>query len=285
MPTSRASARKAAAVHDPAYCLLCLAAAPHDGMISLSTSPSPEPVHLTLVGAEVGTESYTEAGADRAAPPVDLVASAPVPSTRKSNVRTLLARLDQELRSLLDELDRCFDLMGWAEDEIEAAMQRHGERPAFRDGRQVAPRGPIWSSFRLLKPTGRLGDKAEFVYRAHCREILERVAAGADTRPATDAEMIVALGQASLVAPFKSSAFGLYVRLFERAFPTEAALLAEADVTAEDYEKIFGSEIDDHETWLRGKMVYPWRDLAIDAETAWEMADQMASRATYPKAA
>ncbi|MFE4832979.1 hypothetical protein [Streptomyces sp. NPDC056672] len=139
-------------------------------------------------------------------------------------------------------LDSIFDAMEWAEEEIEKAQARHREQG----------RGPIWHSFSLIMSTH---DKLrrEVLYRAHCHEILERVARGKDTRPGTDAEMIVVLHESSLVGPLKSAAACLYFRLANRSIPVLArAVTPEIDVAA--YEKLHGRVADDYEADLRRKL-------------------------------
>jgi hypothetical protein len=113
-----------------------------------------------------------------ASPPTDLDGQLP-------DGRDVMA----DLQALVGEMQSVFSLIEHAEDEISQAMQRH---PGHADR--------IWHSFSLLTPTlDRLA--TEVVYRAHCRELLDRVARGEDTRPATAAECCVALMETSLAAP------------------------------------------------------------------------------------
>jgi len=174
---------------------------------------------------------------------------------RAVSVRSIvnLAELDSvfhDVGELIDSvLDRCFV----AEEEIEAAQLRHGEQD----------RGPLWNSFRLLKPTH---DRAwpELVYRAHCRELLDRVAAGIDTRPATDAEKISVLSAASQAAPLNSGAETLYLRIGTRLFPDIFDGIGDVlDIQA--YEKIHGSRADDFEAQLERKLNQPWRRIGATA--------------------
>jgi hypothetical protein len=142
----------------------------------------------------------------------------------------------------------------WAEDEIEAAQLRHGERD----------RGPLWNSFRLLKPTH---ERAwpELVYRAHCRELLDRVAAGLDTQPATDAEKIAVLSAASQTAPLNGGAETLYLRIGTRMLPDLFEGIGDVlDIQA--YEKVHGSRADDYEAQLARKLAQPWRKIGATAE-------------------
>jgi hypothetical protein len=86
------------------------------------------------------------------------------------------------------------------------------------------------------------------VYRAHCRELLDRVARGEDTRQATAAECCAALMETSLAAPLSTSAAGLYPRLWAYA---ELPDLGFDKGTRAHYEALKGHQIDDHEQWLR----------------------------------
>jgi len=102
------------------------------------------------------------------------------------------------------ELGAIFDRMGWAEDEIAQAQARHPEH---------ADR--IYHAFSLLsggQASERMG--VETVYRAHVREILERVAAGEDTRPGTAIEVVIGLLAAAERAPLSHEGFGLCARLW-----------------------------------------------------------------------
>ncbi len=151
-----------------------------------------------------------------------------------------LSRLTLDLQH---ELEPLLVAMAWAEEEIKAAQRRH---PAAADR--------IWGSFGLLRPTQPLM-RTEAAYRAHCRELLDRVAGGDDTRAGTAAECCAALSEASLYAPLRSSAVGLYARMWRLAGLPETAL---TDVS-EHYEALDGALIDDHEAWLRRQLRQDWR--------------------------
>jgi hypothetical protein len=160
-----------------------------------------------------------------------------------------VAGIIADLHGLLDPL---FDAMAWAEDEIDAAALRH---PAAADR--------IRRSFLLLRPAHpRM--RSEALYRSHCRELLDRVAAGEDTRPGTAAECCLALSETSLRVPLRSSAIGLYARMWRLAG------LPPAPITdaSEHYEALDGELIDDNEAWLRHKLRQDWRLLAPPAATA-----------------
>ncbi|HET9144029.1 hypothetical protein [Actinophytocola sp.] len=136
--------------------------------------------------------------------------------------------------------------MDWAEDEIRLATRRH---------RGYA--NELFHSFALLTPTAdRMS--TEFVYRSHCRELLQRVVTDADTRRGTAAELVCTLSQASMVAPFTAPAAGLYFRLWGIAFPDQPNFGAER---LEHQEALHSSAIDDLEATLRRKLSVPDRRL------------------------
>jgi hypothetical protein len=89
----------------------------------------------------------------------------------------------------------------------------------------------------------------EYVYRAHCRELLERVAAGADTRPGTAAEMCCTCHDMSQIAPSTSPAAGLYGRMWAQAFPDRPQFHDQ-----QHHEALEGPAIDYLETLLRRKL-------------------------------
>ncbi len=143
-------------------------------------------------------------------------------------------------------LGSAFDAIRLAEDEISAAQKRH---PGAADR--------IWDSFLLLTPTNDLLTRNDLVFRSHCQELLDRVAAGTDTRPGTAAECCVALCEISQRTPLTTAAAGLYARMWQHAGlpPTELG-----DTTVH-YEALEGALIDDHEQILRTKLRQPERQL------------------------
>ncbi|MFE5853172.1 hypothetical protein ACFQ61_08120 [Streptomyces sp. NPDC056500] len=165
------------------------------------------------------------------------------------------SRLLEMLLPDADDFSSIFSEIALAEEEIEKAQARHEEpKPPLGERGQ----GPIWNSFGLLRwPHDE--PAAEELYRAHCREILDRVASNRDTRPGTDAELIVVIRKATLAAPVKSGAACLYFRLFNRALPKFASSIAdEIDVAA--YEKVHGRIADDYEAELRVRLRQGWRN-------------------------
>jgi hypothetical protein len=168
-------------------------------------------------------------------PPAQLAGSAPV------------LDLAAAVAGIAGSLAPLFDGMEWADDEIRLASLRHPDQ---------ADR--LYHAFALLRPThDRMS--TEFVYRAHARELLNRVAVGGDTRPGTNVEVVCALMATSMLAPLRSSAVGLYMRLWQAAgLPDIGEGFAE---DARHHEALEASTIDDHEAFARGKLADPARRL------------------------
>lgn len=179
--------------------------------------------------------------------PIDAIEFIPTASraaeVAPSGVAELLAAVQDSVRGPLEQVDV-------AESMIDVAVHAH---PAHAD--------VLWHSFVLLRPTCERMN-TDFVYRAHVRELLERVRAGQDTRSGTAAELCAALSEASQRAPLRASAFGLYTRMWRQAFADDARLV-HVMPAGEHYEAIAGSQIDDLEFTARaaiGRRV-PWRSL------------------------
>lgn len=83
---------------------------------------------------------------------------------------------------------------------IREAIQRHPE---------AADR--LNECFMLLRPPSMM---QPLFYRAHCDQLLERVACGGDVAACTDAELLVALADTSLKAPMNTEGASLYAYLF-----------------------------------------------------------------------
>lgn len=159
-----------------------------------------------------------------------------------------------ELMALVEEC-RSFVASGlqwveWAEDEIDLAIERH---PGRADD--------LYHALDLLKPTVDLM-RTEFVLRAHCRELLERVVAGEDTREATNVEVAAACSETSLVGPLRPGGFVVYMRAFAAAFPDKAADVLGDVVDLDSYEHVAGPAADELERGLRRRLVVKDRVLA-----------------------
>lgn len=131
------------------------------------------------------------------------------------NPRSLDALLSELSPNLAGVIGGAFRRMELAEEEIELAKTRDPARAAR-----------IHEAFKYLRPTETLQRKCDELYRAHCRELIERVAAGASDQElaqGTGAEVLATLADLSLAAPLERTAFLLYGRLFRELFPERAA--------------------------------------------------------------
>ncbi len=194
----------------------------------------------------------------------------------KPTNKTSLDEATRQISALLGErlgskLAGLFALMDIAEDEISAAMVRHGDRAKL-----------LWNGFPFLAP-GVLEHYDARLYRSHCHEILERLAeAGrfifqkrhekplAINRP-TAAECLAGVSEASFVAPMHGEGSLVFHLLFARVYGPaspwpivithdEANRLQcevrHADVTVrlyEDYEDQAADLIDDVRRFLFNK--------------------------------
>jgi len=150
---------------------------------------------------------------------------------------------------LTSVLDGAFRKMEIAEEEIADAKRRSPDHAEC-----------IHCAFLLLCPSDALASAAERLYRLHCRELLARVAAGDDTRTATNAELASVLSALSLAAPLDRSATLLYWRTFTALFPEEAADLHAGigPVVADAYDETCTKDL---ERKLRKKLKVPTRVL------------------------
>jgi hypothetical protein len=131
-----------------------------------------------------------------------------------------------DLQSVLDELsvglDDLFECMEIAEDEISKAMNRHPQK-----------RYLIYGSFLTLKPVAPMPMK---LYRAHCRELLDRIGTGEDYQPVTRAEVLSVLNRAAWAIPLHNEPSALYYKLFASLFPDAPELEQIGAPLAERYE-------------------------------------------------
>lgn len=116
------------------------------------------------------------------------------------------------------------DCMEVAEQEIARAQAEHPEHAATL--RRV---------FGVAMP-GNLATYGQTLYRAHVRELLDRVVDGFPFDLGTDAEVLDVLSTASLRAPLGSQAAALFERLFARMFPAEAATVLDGGPRAEPWQ-------------------------------------------------
>ncbi|MET9402650.1 hypothetical protein [Kitasatospora sp. NPDC002965] len=135
-----------------------------------------------------------------------------------------------------------------AQEEIDAARERHGE----------TEQGPLWNAFLLLQPSDVL-ESAPRLYRAHVRELLERVATRQDTRPATGAELLAAVSAGSVQVPLPPSALCLAARLTAQLPPGDTLPVDAEVLDVEGYERLFGAEADEHARRLGAMLHQDWR--------------------------
>lgn len=169
-------------------------------------------------------------------------------------MNTIATSTDQAARELLGSLYAdmadAFEMCRWAESEIQAAMRRH---PGAADR--------LWHSFALLAAPLEHVERMrrEEVYRAHAQEILERVAAGEDTRPATAVELVAALLGTATTAPLSHEGFGLLARMWKAAgLPDNDGF----DTLAPHVEALTGERIDREEHEARRRCGDEFRKLA-----------------------
>lgn len=161
-----------------------------------------------------------------------------------------LERLFAETEAAVSDL---FGNMETVDKAIYAAQQ---DRPDLAD--------VLYHAFSLMLPTHKLM-KTPFVYASHVAELLARVvggkpwkrgAVGADTRPATDAEIACGISDVSLAAPMHGAGAGLYARVWARAFPDQPQPFGDE---LQHYERMHGYEMDELERVCRAKAAQPWR--------------------------
>ncbi|WP_331722977.1 hypothetical protein [Nocardia sp. NBC_00511] len=174
------------------------------------------------------------------------------PAPTEATLTAARAAADAQFATFVSELDTIDHQWDWGEDEIAAAQQRH---PDHAD--------ELYHSFHLL-PTSHRFLQSETLYRAHCRELLERVAAGRDTRPGTAAEVLITCHLASVAEPVNTAA-GLYFRMWH------AVGLPDPDphsyaTAREHYEASTGSRIDEAEADARDKLTEDQRLPLLDIE-------------------
>ena len=138
-----------------------------------------------------------------------------------------------------------FRKMSVAEEEIAEACRRHWD-----------DRKEVWNSFKLLDP-GELSMLDDDVYRAHCREILERVVDGKDTRPGTRAEVCAMISRMTLVTRLQRDVELLGLVLTDEIFPGRGLL---DGAPREDYE----GSLREVEAEFRRKLAKPERVLRED---------------------
>ena len=145
---------------------------------------------------------------------------------------------------------RTFDLMEIAEDEIGRGMDLHPGKAA-----------EITDCFTFARPTKYLLNTGTHLYRAHVRELVERVANGVELTLGTDAELVGMMSQLSLEAggPLTRSATGMMLRVFHRLFPDFTFDIAIDDLMPDRYFEDWPGQMDELEAKARAKIASTWR--------------------------
>lgn len=158
-----------------------------------------------------------------------------------------------------DQLGPIFELMDMADDEIAEAQARHPESADL-----------LYHGFKLLCPAegAPATMRTWFVFRSHCRELLERVAAWPDSHDEvtpwpTNAELVAHICEASQQAPLTTAATTLYMRAWKAAFPDRPEAFDVLD-GGEHYEHVAGGRADTLASTVRGKLRQPERRIRVD---------------------
>lgn len=154
--------------------------------------------------------------------------------------------LAELVKQTIGTLDGILERFDWADEEIALASTRH---PAAAD--------LLHHSFSLLNATTEMMT-IERVFRSHARELLDRVAAGEDTRVPTAAEICCLCSSISKITPMRSSAAGLYFRYWPKAYPGLPNPAANVQLHREVLD---GSKIDALEEDVRRKLTVADRQL------------------------
>jgi hypothetical protein len=116
--------------------------------------------------------------------------------------------LDLMPKGLAGVVSACFSDVEIAEQEIAKAQKRH---PVHAE--------QIWQSFGKLMPSELLRPKTEKLYRAFCRELLDRIATGQPLAQATYAELACIFCATSLASPLNQDGAAAYWKVFKAIYP------------------------------------------------------------------
>lgn len=140
-------------------------------------------------------------------------------------------------------IGKTFELLGVAEEEISRVKKRYPNR------------APVIDAFFMdLAPDEIMLPMIEEVYRAHCRELLDRVALDMDTRVATDAELLAHLSVGSLSLPFDLDHAALMGVLCMRVLDP-----ARTQDLIPGVQESYPGAVDELEAKLRSTLIKEWR--------------------------
>lgn len=162
------------------------------------------------------------------------------------------------IAAILDAADRLGfgDKMRAAEANIDLALTARA-LIADTQARHPGAADQLHHAIELLKIPGRRR-AVPAVIAAHWRELIERVAIGADTRPGTAVEVCLAMSEVSLTTPLNAEGFALYARMWLTAGLPDVAGLAASD---DHNEYLYGSTVDEAEAQARKRLTQRDRHL------------------------
>lgn len=110
----------------------------------------------------------------------------------------------------------------------------------------------IWDTFKLLQPSTKMMKMHMKLYDSHIRELMQRILNGEDLKPATRAEILIAMSDVASVIPIHNCGAYLFSRLFKQIFGAK-----HPTVTAIDSVKLnepYAGAADEMESELRHKL-------------------------------
>ena len=136
----------------------------------------------------------------------DIYLVAPDQEVDTNDPLNALAEIFPDFGNTARALKRQFRFIEIAEEEITFAIASNPEKEK-----------ELNAAFVILTPTPlfQVG-LTDQLYRAHCTELLERVIAGQDLNPGTEAEAIIVLSECSTKSPLTHDAAYLYFNLFKK---------------------------------------------------------------------
>lgn len=109
------------------------------------------------------------------------------------------------------------DIMGQA-NNLFALMDDVEVMIAEYQRKHPAKKAELWDAFKTVMPTHNMTMYRKELFLAHCEELLDRIVAGEDLRPATNAEILAVFVRVSAAAPFHGNAAYAYYVTFAKVF-------------------------------------------------------------------
>ena len=124
--------------------------------------------------------------------------------SRRRNIRQVINELNPSFDSTtILKVHSALDLIAIAEEEIDDICKKQPDK-----------KKSIWPAFPILRPTDYFLCKEPKIYRHHCRELLQRILTGIDTRLGTKAECMFIISEMTLKTPVNQDCSALYFNLF-----------------------------------------------------------------------